>query len=122
MNVAVTILLIVLGVAFGTVGTANATKEGGYPNASSAIEPKLKYDERIIGSDGRARTPTQHAYWIARHLKEQRRLPANAIFSPVAERHSFQSERCLEKLGPTGSGPTRQHEIESAKHPTNFAE
>ena len=118
MKVTVTMSLIALGVALGIVDTANATNEGSYQNSSPAIEPKLKSDARIIGSDGRARTPTQHAYWIARHLKEQQRLPTDAISSAAAERHSFQSDPCPAKLGPTGSGPARQYEIESARYPT----
>jgi hypothetical protein len=118
MRVAVTMPWIAIGVAFGISDTANATDEGDYQN-SSAIEPKIKSDARIMGSDGRARTPTQHAYWVARHPKEQRLL-ADTISSPAAERHSFQSEPCLEKLGPTGSGTAREYEIESAKHPTNL--
>jgi hypothetical protein len=92
MRVAVTMSWIAIGVAFGIFDTANATNEGVYRN-SSAMEAKIKSDARIIGSDGRARTPTQHAYWVARHPKE-RRMPADAISSPVAERHSFQSEAC----------------------------
>ena len=120
MRVAVTMswIAIGVGVAFGISDTANATDEGDYQN-SSAIEPKIKSDARIMGSDGRARTPTQHAYWVARHPKEQRLL-ADTISSPAAERHSFQSEPCLEKLGPTGSGTSREYEIESAKHPTKL--
>jgi hypothetical protein len=113
MRVAATMSWIVIGVAFGIFDTANATNEGVYQN-SSAIEPKIKSDARIIGSDGRARTPTQHAYWVARHPKE-RRLPADAISSPVAERHRFKSEPCPAKLGSTGFGSARQYEIESAK-------
>jgi hypothetical protein len=118
MKVPITMSLIALGVAFGIVDKANATNEASYQNSSPAIEPKLKYDARIIGSDGSARTPSQHAYWIARHLKEQQRLPTDAISSPAAERHSFQSEPCLAKLGPTGLGQAQKHEIESAKYLT----
>jgi hypothetical protein len=114
MRVAVTMSLIAIGAVFGIVDTANAINEGSYQNSSPAIEPKLKSDARILGSDGRARTPAQHAYWVARHLKEQERSPADAISSPAAERHSFQSGPCLAKLGPTGFGPARQYEIESA--------
>ena len=76
MRVAVTMSCIAIGIAFGIFDTANATNEGDYQK-SSAIEPKIKSDARIMGSDGRARTPTQHAYWVARHPKEQR-LPADA--------------------------------------------
>jgi hypothetical protein len=60
MRVAVTMSWIAIGggVAFGISDPANATDEGEYQN-SSAIEPKIKSDARIMGSDGRARTPTQ---------------------------------------------------------------
>jgi len=90
MRVAVTMSWIAIGFAFAIFDTANATNEGDYQN-SSAIEPKIKSDARIMGSDGRARIPTQNAYWVARHPKEQR-LPADAISSPAAERHTFQSQ------------------------------
>jgi hypothetical protein len=116
MKVTVTMSLA-FGIAFGIVDTANATNEGAYQNSPLAIAPKLKSDERIIGSDGRARTPTQHAYWVARHPKEQR-LPAGAISSPAAERHSFRSEPCPAKLGPTGFRQAQKREIESVKYPT----
>ena len=56
MRVAVTMSWIAIGVAFGVIDTANATNEGDYQK-SSAIEPKIKSDARIMGSDGRARTP-----------------------------------------------------------------
>jgi hypothetical protein len=116
MRVVVTMSCIAIGVgvgvAFGISDTANATDEGDYQN-SSAIEPKIKSDARIMGSDGRARTPTQHAYWVARHPKEQRSL-ADTISSPAAERHSFQSELCSAKLASTDFGSARQCEIESA--------
>ena len=113
MRVAVTMSWIAIGVAFGISDTANATDEGDYQN-SSAIEPKIKSDARIMGSDGRARTRTQHAYWFARHSKEQRLL-ADTISSAAGERYSFQSELCSAKPGSTGFGSAREYEIESVK-------
>jgi hypothetical protein len=72
MKVALTMSLSAIGVALGVFDTANAINERSYQNSATLIAPQIISDARIIGSDGRARTPTQHAYWIARHPKEQR--------------------------------------------------
>jgi hypothetical protein len=81
MKAALTMSWIAIGIALGGFDTANATNEGAFRDWT-AINPKLKLDATIVGSDGRARTPTQHAYWIARHRKEQPRLPADATSRP----------------------------------------
>ena len=41
---------------------------------SDAAMAGINASAKIIGPDGRARTPTQHEYWIARHPEHRARM------------------------------------------------
>jgi hypothetical protein len=72
-----------------------------------AVTPSAIASAKIIGPDGRARTSTQHEYWIARHPDQRARLvrecqskrnepiPAAAekIIAPLSAKSTSQSDR-----------------------------